>query len=77
MNGRPVRSPLLDPVACMVQLSTGEAVMVDPVRNDKHGNGDRNDNKVAKVDRRLHEEHDERVEKEKERNQDDSNPPRR
>lgn len=51
--------------------------MVDPVRNDKHGNGDRNDNKVAKVDRRLHEEHDERVEKEKERKQDDSNPPRR
>lgn len=25
--------------------------MVDPVRNSKHGNGDRNDNKVAKADR--------------------------
>jgi hypothetical protein len=24
--------------------------MVDPVRNKKHGNGDRNDNDVAKLD---------------------------
>jgi hypothetical protein len=25
--------------------------MVDPVRNEKHGNGDRNDNDVAESDR--------------------------
>jgi hypothetical protein len=51
--------------------------MVDPVRNDKHGNGDRNDNKVAEVDRRLQEEREQRVKKEKEQRQDSKDLPRR
>ena len=35
--------------------------MVDPVRNKQHGNGDRNDNDVAKADEHRHEQHDRRL----------------
>ncbi|HEV7122120.1 MAG TPA: hypothetical protein VGN24_01680 [Rhodanobacter sp.] len=35
--------------------------MVDPVRNKKHGNGDRNDDEVAKLDRHVQDERDRKV----------------
>jgi hypothetical protein len=37
------------------------AAMVDPVRNKKHGNGDRNDHHVAKTDRAGRKERDRRI----------------
>jgi len=35
--------------------------MVDPIRNGKHGNGDRNDNDVAKADRPGQKERDRKI----------------
>ena len=35
--------------------------MTDPVRNDKHGNGDRNDNEVAEKDQPGQQERDREV----------------
>jgi len=51
--------------------------MVDPVRNKQHGNGDRNDNKVAEGDRRRHEERKRRLEQEEKKRDPNGAPPRR
>lgn len=37
--------------------------MVDPVRNKKHGNGDRNDDEVAKLDRHVQQERNRKLRK--------------
>jgi hypothetical protein len=37
------------------------AAMVDPVRNKKHGNGDRNDDEVAKLDSHVQEKRDRKL----------------
>jgi hypothetical protein len=50
--------------------------MVDPVRNKQHGNGDRNDDKVAKADLRRHEER-ARLEQERKEREAKGAPPRR
>ncbi len=50
--------------------------MVDPVRNRQHGNGDRNDDKVAEGDRRRHEERKRRLEQEQKKSPHGSTPRR-
>jgi hypothetical protein len=53
--------PFLMPPRARCSFRQESAAMVDPVRNKKHGNGDRNDDEVAKLDRHVQDERDRKV----------------